>query len=220
MIEQQNFYIMLASQPGVSTICETGFFNGVSSATWLCANPGAKVFNFDLEPPHKNVKIIKDFFGHDRFTMIEGDSTVTLAAFAANSSSPFCDIMVADGGHFDDVPFSDVSNFAKVAAKEPSRKHSLLVDEVYHHGETNQCCDDVTTSFKKSMSLGMIDTGASSFCRPYECRSVVDKQCVQTGHINSVESLPLVGDKTLKSTYPLGGYCVLKFAADYLMAVR
>jgi len=213
--EQQNTYVRLASQPSVSTICETGFFNGVSSATWLCANPNAKVFNFDLEPPHENVKIIKDFFGHDRFTMTEGDSTVTLAAFAANSSSPFCDIMVADGGHFGDVPFSDTSNFAKIAAKAPSRKHVFLVDEVYFDNPGNQCCMDVTASFEKGMSLNMFDIDASR-CRPFECEMFLDPECIQTGDPNSVESLPLVGDKTLNSTYPLGGYCILKFDAEYL----
>merc|ERR1712232_1435608 len=120
------------------------------------------------DPPQGNVKVIKEFFGGDRFTIFEGDSTITLPNFVANSSSPFCDLMSVDGGHFDDVPWQDLSNFAKHTAKEPNREHVVVYDDTYMYVEFTGCCPGKTYGYEKGVRLGMFDTDVS-YCKAYEC---------------------------------------------------
>jgi len=204
---QTRTYMAMASSPNVENICETGFWNGRSAATWLCSNPTANVYSFDLYFPENNVKVLKSFFG-GRFTHFEGDSMVTLSEFAEDPNSPFCDIMVADGGHYDPVPWTDINNFAKITAKQPNRNHTLFLDELMADYD-NGCCMDVTKAYTKALRLDMLDTNIG-FCEEYLPDDAVE---------GPAQRFPLVGESTMNLTSPIGGFCAMSFAPDYLKSL-
>jgi len=208
---QMAAYEKLASDSTVETICETGFYIGRSAALYLCANPNAKVYSFDLAFPVPNVKALKSKFGEDRFTFFEGDSRDTLLEFA--NHFPFCDIMVQDGGRQDDVPWKDINNFARIASNQPHRKHTIILDEVYFYGVfVGGLVDENEVGMgewlEKSLLLGMVNT-TTGFCEEY-----CDHGFAMCD--TPVERFPLVGDKSFRAMYPKGGYCAFSLDAGFV----
>lgn len=101
-------------------ICETGFFRGGSSLLWLMLFPDARVHSFDVQANPEAVKWLKYRFG-SRFTITLGSSIETVPLFA--SSYPgWCDLVLIDGWHGDDVPYKDVVNF-----KRASHERTLIL---------------------------------------------------------------------------------------------
>jgi len=130
-VEQLRFYMKRALQPEVSHVCETGFFRGESTAVWLCSKETTKVDSFDLEFSPAEYQILKDKFG-DRLTKHEGDSSKTLPEFFATPDAACCDIGVADGGHEDDVPLTDLLSYVNASKRSQcaAKPTLLFVDEV------------------------------------------------------------------------------------------
>jgi hypothetical protein len=193
---QLETYISLAKLPFVQTICETGFYTGKSAAMWLCSNPTATLYSFDLLFPRENLGVIQRKFG-SRFRPIEGSSEDTLAHFARQENAPFCDLMIADGGHHDQVPMSDLTSFAYLAAREPSRDHVFIMDEIFSDYENNwsrPCCQDMTKAFQNAVSTAMINK-ETSHCKSY------------TGKTFSVD----------EEMHHPGGWCEMKFSIEFLL---
>ena len=199
-------YVEQAIQPSVKTVCETGFYLGESAALWLCANPDVHVYTYDLMFPAENLKLLQDAFP-GRITAIEGDSVVNLKTYAEDASNPFCDIMVVDGGHMEHVPWEDLHNFAKIVAREPDRKHVLMMDELFSstNGDPFVATDDPTCCM----------TGTYEIALQHQEFDSSKSRCVSF----EGEEFSITGNTTLKSTYPLGGWCELRFDAQYLSGI-
>jgi len=109
---------LLAADPNVNTICETGFNAGHGSLRWLLhSKPTAKVFSFDLGV-HTYGPPAAKFLGEKfpgRILVTWGDSTVTVPQFAAQHPEIKCDLIYVDGGHDLAVAQADLKNFMPMA---------------------------------------------------------------------------------------------------------
>lgn len=200
---QMESYIALARDPSVKTICETGFWLGHSSALWLCANPNATLYSFDLEFPNSSLSTIQARFG-ERFVHLKGDSMKTLTKFAQQTQPPECDLMIMDGGHFDPLPKSDLKNFATISRKSKQKRRTLVVDEIFFDWqryvigsyEEPSCCQDMTDNFLAAWHKNMFDNERSK-CSSYDGQTVVN--------------LTPAGMHMFNLTFPYGGWCELVF---------
>jgi len=204
LTSQMRSYVALANDSSVKAICETGFFTGESSALWLCTNPYATLYSFDIMFPPDSLLAIKSRFG-ERFVAFKGDTLQTLTEFAAQDQPPSCDLMIMDGGHYGPTPGSDLRNFAMIASKHLDRKHTLIVDEVFW--EDKQISDETGT---QTVTLAVLDAWHAgmffddhSACYSYEPFST------------NVFQLTAAGVREMNSTYPLGGWCELIFSRRY-----
>ena len=108
--EQAWHYLQVASRNNATTsrvtVCETGFFRGVSTHLWLFANPKATVHSFDLGFPQPIVATLQRMFGADRLHTYPGSTRTTLKSFDPKPYS--CDILSIDGGHAHWDPYQDL----------------------------------------------------------------------------------------------------------------
>lgn len=102
-------------------ICQTGFNYGTSAAAFLCAEPTADLFSFDLGR-HTYVQAafeeVDKLFPGGRHTLILGDSQETLPTEVEkmqHSKWKKCDVVWVDGGHTFQVAFADLENFRTLA---------------------------------------------------------------------------------------------------------
>lgn len=107
----------LAKNPKIALIGEIGFNAGLSSYTFLAANPHVQVYSFDLGEydyvkPAKE-RIDKVFPG--RHTLIIGDSLKTVPEFHENNSKISFDLIFVDGGHDYPVAKGDLINMQLMA---------------------------------------------------------------------------------------------------------
>merc|ERR1712176_533856 len=84
---------------------------------FLCGDPGPVVVSWELG--HHNYTALahgwlRRRFGHARVGMVSGDSRLTVPTTPHKSSDP-CDLVFIDGGHFGDVPLSDMVSFTRLA---------------------------------------------------------------------------------------------------------
>lgn len=116
---QRNFYYLLAKEPWIKTICETGFNAGHGTFNWLIANPNVKVYSFDLGNHDYSISIANYFYRKfpGRFELILGDSTESLPKFRKQNPHIKCDIISIDGGHTYDVAKADFINFKSMSSK-------------------------------------------------------------------------------------------------------
>ena len=110
-----------------STLCQTGFNSGHSAVTALSSSPAIKVLSFDLGDEAAVAAAAAYISSHASFTarheLLLGDSRDTLpAAAAAAARAAYCDVSFVDGGHFGDVPLSDIMGLGLM-----SHSNTLLV---------------------------------------------------------------------------------------------
>ncbi len=110
-------------------MCQTGFNSGHSAVTALAANPAITVLSFDLGDEAVVAAAASYIHSHasysGRHELILGDSRDTLPVTAAAARRRSCDISFVDGGHFDDVPMSDIMGLALVSHEDTV----LVVDD-------------------------------------------------------------------------------------------
>jgi hypothetical protein len=98
-----------------STLCQTGFNSGHSAVTALSTSPTIKVLSFDLGEEAAVAAAAAYIHTHASFSarheLLLGDSRDTLPAAAA-ARAGYCDVSFVDGGHFGDVPLSDILGLA------------------------------------------------------------------------------------------------------------
>jgi hypothetical protein len=98
-----------------STFCQTGFNSGHSAVTVLESSRSIKVLSFDIGWESVVFAAERYMNGHERYSsrheLVLGDSRDTVAA-VADARARFCDMVLVDGGHFNDVPFSDIMSLA------------------------------------------------------------------------------------------------------------
>jgi hypothetical protein len=98
-----------------STFCQTGFNSGHSAVTVLESSRSIKVLSFDIGWESVVFAAERYINGHERYSsrheLVLGDSRDTVAA-VADARARFCDMVFVDGGHFNDVPFSDIMSLA------------------------------------------------------------------------------------------------------------
>lgn len=110
----------IAGAPGIRLIGEIGFNYGLSSYTFLEANPRSLVCSFDLSEfaytaPAK--QHIDDVFA-GRHTLVQGNSTRTVPAFFRMNSRLRFDLIFIDGGHTYEVARSDLLNMRPLATRD------------------------------------------------------------------------------------------------------
>jgi hypothetical protein len=108
-----------------SSFCQTGFNSGHSAVTALASNAAISVLSFDLGEEAAVAAAASYIDSHHsyrgRHELVLGDSRDTVVA--ASSARPrWCDVSFVDGGHFGDVPLSDILALALM-----SHQRTLLV---------------------------------------------------------------------------------------------
>lgn len=128
---EMNAMNLLAADPRINTICETGFNGGHSSLRWLLhSKPDAKVYSFDIGV-HTYSKPAQTWLSSlfpGRHTITWGDSTQTIPAFKAANPNVKCNLIFVDGGHDYQVATADLINFFGMA--DPSY-NVVMMDDVY-----------------------------------------------------------------------------------------
>lgn len=118
----------IASAPEIVVIGEIGFNYGLSSYTFLAANPHNLVCSFDLAefsytaPAKRHIDEV--FAG--RHTLVQGDSRQTIPAFVRINSTLRFDLIFIDGGHTYDVAKSDLLNMRRLATRDTI----LIMDDI------------------------------------------------------------------------------------------
>jgi predicted O-methyltransferase YrrM len=110
----------ICNTPGVRLIGEIGFNYGLSSFTFLDANPNSLVCSFDLAefaytPAAKNY-LDSVFAG--RHTLVLGNSARTVPAFARMNSALKFDLIFIDGGHTYENASSDLISMRSLATSD------------------------------------------------------------------------------------------------------
>lgn len=111
--EQATMYLRLVRSPwlSISTVCETGFFKGVSTHLWLFAKPGLKVHSFDINFDKVALaKLMRRFDGPPRLFTYQGDSNETIPRMPRET---ICDLISVDGSHEGWQPLHDLMLLAR-----------------------------------------------------------------------------------------------------------
>ena len=133
-------------------VMEIGFNAGHSALIWLQGNPDLNLTSFDLcshsytQPTAEYVS--KLFPG--RFSLVCGDSTETVPAFAEANPGRAFDVIHVDGGHFEDMPLKDIR--ASFALSKPST--SIIVDDSCYVNTEGWCGDTVDEAIKTVIDSG------------------------------------------------------------------
>ena len=93
--KQAKLYMKYVRDPSVKTVCEVGFFQGVSAHLWLFSNPKIKLYSFELHLKEKPKKHLDKHFP-GRLEVAVGHSSETLRDFNPPTQ---CDIVSIDGSH-------------------------------------------------------------------------------------------------------------------------
>jgi predicted O-methyltransferase YrrM len=128
---EREYLATLAGRPHVKLIGEIGFNSGVSSYTFLEANPAVQVISFDLarykytDPAKKHI----DELFPGRHTLVRGDSQQTVPEFTDRNPGLHFDLVFIDGGHYYRMAKADIANMARLArtAEPPTM---VVVDDL------------------------------------------------------------------------------------------
>jgi len=118
----------IAAAPEIAFIAEIGFNYGLSSYTFLDANPSSLICSFDLAEfaytaPAK--QHIDDVFA-GRHTLVQGNSIHTVPAFSRLNPGLAFDLIFIDGGHTYETARSDLINMRSLA----TRNTIVVMDDI------------------------------------------------------------------------------------------
>ena len=102
-------------------------FQGHSAFIWLNSNKNIQHYSFDIGEHNYTkpaVKLIQSIFP-GRLHIKYGDSRWTLPEFHSVHSDISCDLIVIDGGHYENVPQKDLENFREMA----SQSNLIILDD-------------------------------------------------------------------------------------------
>lgn len=111
-VEELTYLAATARRVKAGLIAEIGFNAGFSAQAFLNASPESRVISFDLVR-HGYTKLAKrlvDARFPGRHSLIAGDSTTTVPAFARNNPGLTFDLVFIDGGHAYEVARADILN--------------------------------------------------------------------------------------------------------------
>ena len=111
--DQAIMYMQLLLDPAlnISTVCETGFFRGVSTHLWLYTNSNVQVHSFDIDFNKKSLShLVQRFPG--RLFAYKGNSKDTIPNLPKEI---ICDLISIDGDHSGWQPYDDVVKLAQHA---------------------------------------------------------------------------------------------------------
>jgi predicted O-methyltransferase YrrM len=118
--EELEYLANLASGPQIRKIAEIGFNAGMSSYTFLEANPEAVVYSFDLGE-YSYVQAAKEHIDQafpGRHMLIIGDSKTTVPEFQKNHPGLVFDLIFVDGGHTYELAKADLLNMRSFATED------------------------------------------------------------------------------------------------------
>jgi predicted O-methyltransferase YrrM len=128
--QKQIFNQILQSNPQIQTIMEIGLNAGHSAENFMNHCKGLKRFvSFDIND-HSYVSVAVQYLSlkcTNCFQFIEGDSQITVPAYAASFPQEKFDLIYIDGGHELSNAFNDISNCKLLAHKDTI----LLIDDYY-----------------------------------------------------------------------------------------
>lgn len=108
--EQAWDYLDAASRNG-TTICETGFYKGVSAHLWLSAHSENFLHSFDMKFPEAAVAKLRSAFGSERLLLHEGSTRDSLPRFRPGHGNlpghGKCELVSIDAGHEGWDPYDD-----------------------------------------------------------------------------------------------------------------
>ena len=99
IIDQSKKYLELVQDPvlKISTVCETGFFLGMSTHLWLWANPNMAVHSFDLNFDQSSLEDLAIRFPKPgQLFTYKGESNLTIPTLP---KAIVCDLISVDGSH-------------------------------------------------------------------------------------------------------------------------
>ena len=136
--EQAWAYLDIARQ-NASVVCETGFWQGMSTHLWLLAHGNTTVHSFDVRFPASALHALQGIFGRERLHVHIGPTSSTLARFRP---SPKCDILSIDGSHTGWDPYHDL-----VALLPRTRcGGAIFFDDTFDQREGNRALNNEPSS--------------------------------------------------------------------------
>ena len=154
------------------TICEIGFSCGHSTATFLEANPSARVVNFDLPtyPWNRTARAYHRSRYGPRLEVIDGNSLVTIREFSQRKPTPSCDMVVVDGMHDYVHPLLDILGLLTFAPCNAS----IVMDDV---------CDPRRCH---AHFIGRRDLGSGANNHVVIGPTQAWREAIRTGHVREV----------------------------------
>ena len=137
------------------------------------SNPAIKVLSFDLGEEAAVAAAAKyiDATFSGRHTLVLGDSRDTVpaaAAAAASAAAPrVCDVAFVDGGHFGDVPLSDIMGLALMSRDRLGFRVYIMGLALMSRDSTLLVVDD--TPFLRDVEAAWFDPAAALEIQPNFC---------------------------------------------------
>jgi predicted O-methyltransferase YrrM len=126
--KEQTYLAKFARDPGIKIIGEIGFNAGISSFTFLAANPNIIIYSFDIAEycyVEKAKKYIDDCFP-GRHNLIIGDSRKTVPEFKNKYPDIKFDLIFIDGSHEYEAAKADLMNMRSYAKQSTV----LIIDDL------------------------------------------------------------------------------------------
>lgn len=163
-----------------ASICEVGFFNGVSATTMLTAAPVSATYNvFDIDFKPSQLEAVKLLFGSSRVNAHPGDSRISVARFDGT-----CNLIHIDGGHDEETAASDIDNFKK---KSVCSDNVVLLDDTFNcpDFETENYCSDASGGNCRSCNCfekGYCNGASRAYWKAVSRGLIAHKICFPTGN--------------------------------------
>eukprot|EP01062_Namystynia_karyoxenos_P063754 TRINITY_DN56556_c0_g1_i1.p1 TRINITY_DN56556_c0_g1~~TRINITY_DN56556_c0_g1_i1.p1 ORF type:complete len:465 (+),score=72.23 TRINITY_DN56556_c0_g1_i1:66-1397(+) len=140
--QAQYYHQVISDLPNGTQMCEAGFGSGLSTLGYLRANRGIRLITFDLwddtqgrfgfDPVLHQRKVVAEaeLLRHfsDRWTLVKGNSFVTIPQFFERNPHVRCDVVHVDGNHTRGGVLTDLAFFQPQVA--PS--HLVLMDDLQY----------------------------------------------------------------------------------------
>ena len=125
--------------------------SGHSAFIWLNSKENAQLYSFDIGEHNYTqpaVQLLQSMFP-GRLHIKYGDSRWTLPEFHRLHPDVSCDLIVIDGGHYQNVPRKDLINFRKMA----SQTNLIILDDQPGPGYFKSSID---VMWKEMLSFGIV----------------------------------------------------------------